>query len=149
MNSLFTEKTTVTKIDISIFKGLKVHYDSHTRCHSEASSHPSVASHCYYPTLPVHAEGDIWDDILKQMQRVHYCCPPPPPLPPAPQPYFLCQGNHGDEILREVTKSSASSPVQSAFRTAEHASRQHTHTHKNTERGAIWPSHIMRVINAS
>ncbi|CAB1430291.1 unnamed protein product [Pleuronectes platessa] len=41
------------------------------------------------------------------MQRVHYA--------PAPQPYFLCQYNHGIESLREVTRSLASSPVQSAF----------------------------------
>ena len=88
------------------------------------------------------------------MQRVHYSCPP------APLPYFLRQCNHGNEILREVTKSLAPSPVQSAFMTVEQKwlcvgkhtdthTHTHTHTHTQAKRFAIWLWQIMRVINMS
>lgn len=76
--------------------------------------HPSVASrddHCSLPVdhLPCKTERDICD--VTSWSRCHESITTPPP---APSPYSLCQWNQHNEILGEVTRSLASSPVQSA-----------------------------------
>ncbi len=84
-------------------------------------------------------EGDIWDDILKQMQRVHYG------RPPGSVAIFPLSAHHSSEVPRKVTKSLASSPAQSASGRLSRYIPAHAHTVTHT----IWPRHIMRVINVS
>lgn len=138
---------------LSIFKGWKVHCHVHPLFQSEASHHPWVSSYVDYSALPgAHSPAPAGQKGTSGMTFWSRCKESITVAPPAPQPYFLCQNNHGNEILREVTKSLASSPVQSAFRTAEQK-RWHrhpcSHTRAHTERRTIWPRNIMRVINVA
>lgn len=114
--------------------------------HSGALSGSPCALACCSFSCSCWTEGAIWGDILKQMQRVYYGCPPS-----APRPYFLRQCNHGNEILREVTKSLAPSPSPSAFMTVEQTwCRRSKHARSDTQaRTASYRIHwyIMRVIN--
>lgn len=65
------------------------------------------------------------DEVLKQMQSVDYV------LPSRLCSHISRRRNHGGEIPREVTSSSASSEGQPAFRLHTHVLHIHTYTHSH------------------
>lgn len=131
---LFGQKWLSQRWTLLIFKGWAIQYDLHPRHHADAPSHPSVAPHGDYSALPVaHSPALAGQKGTSGMTFWSRCKESITVVPPALQPYFLCQRNHGNEILREVTKSLASSPVQSAFRKAEQTRwNRHTCSHRQS-----------------